>query len=707
MSSLANKDPNNAKSLLFRQIELNWMNAPLEDSNDYIGLYLDAQPDENALPVSVHKLNGEISGHIISDFYLPTIDFYNRTAKQLNLPQNSGHHTNIYKDSYLSYADEPTQPANVYNHWQATNRFGRIDHSDHLTKRLLATQQSKLPQLTAECVGYCIAYHSRNKILAKNCLKTQPNWMRDSFQYISARSLPMLMIPGTHNSGTYPKQLDKSVLQIINKYQMNQDESIYNQLVYGIRHLDLRVGYTKVKQRSERLWIYHDIFRTDVSVTEVLEQVRRFLDSTSHEIVVMDFHRFTVGFQNENVPLQRERHAKMIELIFRHLADYIVPSYLGQHAPINEYVAMGKRLIVGYASRSALLGSHGEHSMFGALTDKSPNDKRQQVRDIDAIKQDYEDSLQVHNGTSDADSVANQQQQQSETVDRRMGTRIYNKLKSLKLISNSFSKRTSKSALQGGKQSSEKSQKLLQGDPDLVSESQSPANEHEIDSMIAKVALFFPPVRHLWPNKDTLEGLAQFMNETTCRKYFGEFRSMMVELTPTVFGAISDKYDGNRPLAQLVNRHVTDWIRDRWLHCINIVSSDYFLGNDLIRLSIYANKMRLLHKNVDLNDYGQCDSFRRIEHLLDKSKIPIQFAYQHPSDSIVNSIGSYGYMNERGIQSQDSDLITHTSADGNQILLKPLTSNQWTPREKRGSFVENVSDGFSDLFTSFKRFFNL
>lgn len=695
VSSLANKDPNNQKALLFRQIELNWINAPLEDENDYIGLYLDSQPNDNTLPVSIHRLNGQSSGQIITDYYLPQIDFHNETNNIIR---------QYYGDEF-EYGNSRDETNN--------NKLHRISNNDDInlfrigisreTSEHLPQAKRNMNLLVDQCVGYCLAYHSRNKILAQNCLKTSPNWMHDSFQFIETRSLPSLMIPGSHNSGTYPKQLDKTVLHMINKYQMNQDECIFNQLIYGIRHLDLRVGYSKVKQRPERFWIYHDIFRTEISVSDVLKQVKRFLDLTSHEIIIMDFHRFTVGFQNENASTQKERHSKLIDLIFKQVGNYIVPSYLGQHAPLNEYVSMGKRLIIGYANKASILGSQVDQA-YKLLN----NPNKPPLRDIDSTAQQEESiDLSKENSTPIGQQTEQQQQQQS---DRRVGTRIFNRLKSLKLISNSFSKRSIVGGSDVKRSESSLSSKLtssLSNEDDL----------HETSSHdVSRASLFFSPVRHLWPNKDTIEGLAYYMNETTCRKYFGELRSMMVELTPTVFGAIADKYDGNRKLAQQVNRPITDWIRDRWLHCINIVASDFFLGNDLIRLAIHANKMRVVNRNdLNSNTIGtQCKSFRQVEHLLDKSKIPIQFSYaryhHQYAPQIQATINSTDFQNQsQNKKSFYHDIITHTSSDGNQILLKPLANSfnaQTGSRERRDSFVENVSDSLINLVSSFKRLLN-
>ena len=183
---------------------------------------------------------------------------------------------------------------------------------------------------------------------------------------------------------------------------------------------------------------------------------------------------------------------------------------------------------------------------------------------------------------------------------------------------------------------------------------------------------------------------------------------------------------------------ITDWIRDRWLHCVNIVASDYFLGNDLIQLSIYANKMRALTRNVELTNkvisnqmQRQCKSMRKIEHLLDKSKIPPQFAF-HDLDAALpggdsqqnelfnhqsshrfnqrNPLARGGGAPSRPSASSDH-FITHINSNGRRILIEPLNQgsagSSTNLRERRHSFVDNVSEGFSDLFSSFKRLLNL
>lgn len=53
-----------------------------------------------------------------------------------------------------------------------------------------------------------------------------------------------MFIPGTHNSGTDAMRVSrKRSLGNLDDLVLTQDQTIWNQLVYGIRFLDFRIGY--------------------------------------------------------------------------------------------------------------------------------------------------------------------------------------------------------------------------------------------------------------------------------------------------------------------------------------------------------------------------------------------------------------------------------------------------------------------------------
>lgn len=59
-----------------------------------------------------------------------------------------------------------------------------------------------------------------------------------SRHYLGRKKIGNLFIPGTHNSGSY-----KGIISYFEGYVLNQDQSVWNQLVFGIRYLDFRIGY--------------------------------------------------------------------------------------------------------------------------------------------------------------------------------------------------------------------------------------------------------------------------------------------------------------------------------------------------------------------------------------------------------------------------------------------------------------------------------
>lgn len=66
-------------------------------------------------------------------------------------------------------------------------------------------------------------------------------------------SLPMLFVPGTHNSGSdkINSISKRDVGSKLESLVLTQDESIWNQLVYGIRYFDLRIGYYSQEKENE------------------------------------------------------------------------------------------------------------------------------------------------------------------------------------------------------------------------------------------------------------------------------------------------------------------------------------------------------------------------------------------------------------------------------------------------------------------------
>lgn len=232
------------------------------------------------------------------------------------------------------------------------------------------------------------------------------------------------------------------------------------------RYLDIRISHEPVIGRKERLWIVHGILRTEITLAEILVQVRAFLDATTHEIVILDFHRFEKGF--EDYPrdemanlLTKIRHQEVYRLLEQHLAPHISRDHVGYNVKVGDLIRDGKRLIIGYAGNRF-------------------------IRD----------------------------------------------------------------------------------------------------------ANYYPRVRHLWAEAENVTSLEDYFHRMICAPSGFEATSAMAQLTPTTWGVIFDKYGGLRKMAQDVNWIITNWFEEKWWTCVNIVASDFFLGNNLIEISIEANKRR-------------------------------------------------------------------------------------------------------------------
>ena len=68
----------------------------------------------------------------------------------------------------------------------------------------------------------------------------------------------------------------------------------------------------------------------------------------------------------------------------------------------------------------------------------------------------------------------------------------------------------------------------------------------------------------------------------------------MAELTPTPTDIITKPKYGLRGMAQDVNIPLTYWFESApWFSKANIIATDYFLGNNLIEMSIVGNTNRI------------------------------------------------------------------------------------------------------------------
>lgn len=112
--------------------------------------------------------------------------------------------------------------------------------------------------------------------------------------------------------------------------------------------------------------------------------------------------------------------------------------------------------------------------------------------------------------------------------------------------------------------------------------------------MIEEYAWMWPGIYQAWGNQQTPEGLLQYLDgvivgPNRSRNSQNPLWVVMAELTPHPLDIILKPSGGLRQMADSVNRNLTDKFSDEWWGQANIVATDFFLGNKLIKLSIQAN----------------------------------------------------------------------------------------------------------------------
>uniref|UniRef100_A0A1B0B8W0 Phosphatidylinositol-specific phospholipase C X domain-containing protein n=1 Tax=Glossina palpalis gambiensis TaxID=67801 RepID=A0A1B0B8W0_9MUSC len=171
---------------------------------------------------------------------------------------------------------------------------------------ILATEYSK-----GKCLNYYVASFNGNELLAVECLKIYPNWLT---KLPNIRKLPLkdLFIPGTHASGAYITDYIKTKSFFIKDYAASQYFDVWSQLVFGIRYLDLSIGYKTQDnadlKNADHFWIVNENMFIN-QLRYILKDIRRFVN-ISGEVVIIDFSSFPVGFYKHP-----ERHSELLNML--------------------------------------------------------------------------------------------------------------------------------------------------------------------------------------------------------------------------------------------------------------------------------------------------------------------------------------------------------------------------------------------------------
>ena len=145
---------------------------------------------------------------------------------------------------------------------------------------------------------------SGGSIVAENCLHSEPTWMEEMKDQIQDLQLKYMVLPGSHDSGSYTKS--GKLYSLTAGSIFTQEEDFLSQLLWGIRFFDIRPGTFRAffhedfgEETADMLyklfpkyWVSHNSIPTHFMQT-VIDQTKEFLKNT-REIVIWS----CIGFRN-------------------------------------------------------------------------------------------------------------------------------------------------------------------------------------------------------------------------------------------------------------------------------------------------------------------------------------------------------------------------------------------------------------------------
>lgn len=170
-------------------------------------------------------------------------------------------------------------------------------------------------------------------------------WMHDMYKDHPNVKLNQVVIPGSHDSATdqmtrhspYAKfnKLHRVSQKLVYMWAKCQHHSVYEQLMDGIRYLDLRL-----ENHSTGWKTFHGLLSN--CLLDVLDQVGKFASNQQREIIIIDFqHLVNFDFQD---------HINLMEYIINHpqLGPRLAGNHLGADGSFLDYWKMEKNVVLFY-----------------------------------------------------------------------------------------------------------------------------------------------------------------------------------------------------------------------------------------------------------------------------------------------------------------------------------------------------------------------
>jgi len=125
-------------------------------------------------------------------------------------------------------------------------------------------------------------------VLAESCLRMEPSWQYEHRDVLAKMKVGDLMLAGSHDAGAYRDYEGEGDDNWATSAVYAQEEDLLNQLLWGSRFLDIRVG--NYPTLEDQFWLVHGIIKTH-SLMEGISQVKEFL-RLSRDVLVWEINGF-------------------------------------------------------------------------------------------------------------------------------------------------------------------------------------------------------------------------------------------------------------------------------------------------------------------------------------------------------------------------------------------------------------------------------
>ena len=180
-------------------------------------------------------------------------------------------------------------------------------------------------------------------------------WMENLPNEKQLCPLKDLVIPGSHDSAAFfldqnmeigPDEssmiqtlgsiFGKIAKSVVHSWSVTQSMTIYEQLLSGVRYLDLRVAY---REGDKEIRILHGLYGW--TIEQVLEEVNRYVTNYPKEIVILDFNHF--------YNMDSATHETLADMLLGSFSEiFRAPGEDGPNVTLQEMWGSEKKVIIIY-----------------------------------------------------------------------------------------------------------------------------------------------------------------------------------------------------------------------------------------------------------------------------------------------------------------------------------------------------------------------